>query len=500
MTFTTSSSSQSLLSSSSRQRLDTLPTIRNCQPATMGETKLRVAVVGTGMAGLVTAHLLAQDPRQRYHLTIFEKGDTLSLDSASVTLRDDDNGAIERVDLPMRAIAGGYYSNTRNMYDHLDIQYQAQRFLFAFSESKRSGRKDEEPQALSPPYFIHASNLHRLPPLPSGMSIAEHVLRMAFVLLCYAWLSFCCFFVAPHADESFGDYVRRIWLPHSFVVHYALPLMASVSTCPHEELMRFPASDIVNYKKLSHGSEHYVVVDGVRSVQSKLADGLDPRTHTQVVRVSPSGSKVQVSWRSTLDDKASLVTESFDRVVLAVSPDVVGQIFEPLREAMAKIPTIPVVNTILQRTGQRGTLSKVVSEDHTVTGSQVASQTQLITLNSRHWPKGESEALHLVDCGAVVATCPFDTANTTQILHRWDFPRVLRTTESKRVVNELMSGTPKTAGLGGKAQWTNGKDNVWLVGGWCWDGMVLLEGCVTSAMRVADDFEVRVPWRDTAKA
>lgn len=73
MTFTTSSSSQSLLSSSSRQRLDTLPTIRNCQPATMGETKLRVAVVGTGMAGLVTAHLLAQDPRQRYHLTIFEK-------------------------------------------------------------------------------------------------------------------------------------------------------------------------------------------------------------------------------------------------------------------------------------------------------------------------------------------------------------------------------------------------------------------------------------------
>lgn len=39
----------------------------------MDETKTRVAIIGTGMAGLVTAHLLAQDPRQRYHITVFEK-------------------------------------------------------------------------------------------------------------------------------------------------------------------------------------------------------------------------------------------------------------------------------------------------------------------------------------------------------------------------------------------------------------------------------------------
>ncbi|KXJ88614.1 hypothetical protein Micbo1qcDRAFT_151082 [Microdochium bolleyi] len=459
----------------------------------MDEGKIRVAIVGTGMAGLVTAHLLAQDTRQRYHLTIFEKVArpscrvtvSLSLDSASVTLRDDNTGALERVDLPMRAIAGGYYNNTRRMYDYLGIRYHAQRFLFAFSESKRSGREDEDPKALSRPYFIHASNLHQLPPRPSGMSIAEHVLRIAFVLLCYAWLSFCCFFIAPHDEESFGDYIRRTWLPSSFARHYALPLMASVSTCPHEELLRFPASDIVNYKRLSHGSEHYVVVDGVRSVQSKLAGGLNPRTHAQVVRVTPSGSKVKVSWRSTLDGKSGLVTETFDRVVLAISPDVVGRIFEPLRETMTKVPTIPVVNTILQRTGERGTLSKVESEDQSTTGNLAPAQTQLITLNSMHGLTAQTEALHLVDCGAVAATCPFDTADTTQILHRWDFPRVLRTTESKRVVNELFSKPAKVAGADDKAQWTSGQDNVWLVGGWCWDGMVLLEGCVTSAMHAS---------------
>lgn len=33
----------------------------------------RVAVVGTGMAGLATAHLLHQDPQKRYQVTVIEK-------------------------------------------------------------------------------------------------------------------------------------------------------------------------------------------------------------------------------------------------------------------------------------------------------------------------------------------------------------------------------------------------------------------------------------------
>jgi 2-polyprenyl-6-methoxyphenol hydroxylase-like FAD-dependent oxidoreductase len=32
-----------------------------------------VAVVGTGMAGLATAHLLHQDPQKRYQVTLIEK-------------------------------------------------------------------------------------------------------------------------------------------------------------------------------------------------------------------------------------------------------------------------------------------------------------------------------------------------------------------------------------------------------------------------------------------
>lgn len=43
--------------------------MKNPQPS---HTKT-VAVVGTGMAGLATAHLLHQDPQKRYQVTLIEK-------------------------------------------------------------------------------------------------------------------------------------------------------------------------------------------------------------------------------------------------------------------------------------------------------------------------------------------------------------------------------------------------------------------------------------------
>ena len=39
----------------------------------MGESRRDVAVVGTGMAGLVTAYLLHHDPQQRFRVHLLDK-------------------------------------------------------------------------------------------------------------------------------------------------------------------------------------------------------------------------------------------------------------------------------------------------------------------------------------------------------------------------------------------------------------------------------------------
>ncbi|KAJ4309755.1 hypothetical protein N0V94_008781 [Neodidymelliopsis sp. IMI 364377] len=76
---------------------------------------MRVAVVGSGMAGLVTAHLLQRDRRQRYAVKVFESGNTLSLDSASVSVQNAARTSSDRVDLPMRAFAGSFYNNLKSI-------------------------------------------------------------------------------------------------------------------------------------------------------------------------------------------------------------------------------------------------------------------------------------------------------------------------------------------------------------------------------------------------
>lgn len=146
-----------------------------------------------------------------------------------------------RVDLPMRAFAGGYYNNLKSMYSHLGIQYHNQPFLFEFAKiASRSGNQCNSPGS----YFIHASNLHKLPPRPSAIASILYWQEVVYLLACYAWFSACCFFVAPTRTEPYGaetlaEYLRRVRLPEYFIMYYLLPLISSVTTCSHEALLRF---------------------------------------------------------------------------------------------------------------------------------------------------------------------------------------------------------------------------------------------------------------------
>ena len=98
-----------------------------------------------------------------------------------------------------------------------------------------------------------------------------------------------------------------------------------------------------------------------------------------------------------------------------------------------------------------------------------------------------TEALHAMPSGVEVRTCALKVG----ALRTAGFTRTLRTLESIATVEQIMRGGEEGRGEGG---WTNGSGNVWLAEAWCSDGMVLLEGCVVSAMRIADEFGVFASW------
>ena len=453
--------------------------------------KQTVVVVGSGLAGLATAYLLNSDPCQRYSVTVLECDSNFSFDSASVSIRDEDQKTKERIDMPMRAFAQGYYNNLIRMYDYLGIRYNRQLFVYTFSKKNDSPVQRETTQN---PYFVHTSNNHKLPPIrPDGMGLFPWLLDLVYVAACYLWWSLCCFWVPPKPAthmrecESLNEYMRRIMLPRRFVVLYLVPLLASVATCTHEALLQFPARDLIEYKKQSAGGQHFRVTE-LDQVQRTLGAGLDVRFSTAVKKVEAVQRSKKVRISSTTSDGFER-EETFDHVVLAVAPGVVGKIYQPLERAMTQIPST-LVESVAQTSGMKWSpkaRESVSGEAHTLHFRTSTVQAQ-------------TESIHVYPSGAIVTTCPFnDISSAENVVKSAKFFRGLRTPRSRRIVNNIFGENMDVFRVDDKdSVWRNGDDNVWLVGGWCWDGMVLLEGCVVSAVRVAQAFDIDIPWRSTS--
>ena len=402
---------------------------------------------------------------------------------------------VDRIDLPMRAFAEGYYENLIRMYKHLGVQFRSQPFLYSFGKDLGD---EFENRSNKETYFIHSSNNHRIPPVrPSGVDLLVWLGRIIYVAFFYLWWTICCVLFPPHPAsrtdhcETLGAYVDRIKLPSTFVNYYLMPLISSVSTCTHKELLQFPAKDVTDYKLKSAGKKHYTVA-GVHAVQNKLGEVFDRNLSATVTGVeSLVGGKVQVTW---IEPGKFAQMGTYDHVILAVAPDVVGKLFKPLESAMNKIPSTIVTSFV---TGNDIAVSKDPKGIEKIDLRAKRGVREAQTINFRTSVSlGLTESHHVHPSGAIVTTCPLRGMGSQEgILRSAQFRRALRTPLSRHVVNKLFDEGNSHDLVDEKSlSWRNGDNNVWLVGGWCWDGMVLLEGCVVSAMRVARDLDVDVPW------
>lgn len=400
----------------------------------------------------------------------------------------------------MRAFAGGFYHHLIRMYDYLGINYHSQPFLFSFTRLPRHPQRETIPS----PRMIYASNFHRLPPIPRTQDLVQWMLEAAFALLCYFWFTICVFLVTPVAEdlrtgsagESLDAYLRRIHLPQTYVTVYLLPLISSVCTCSHEELLQFPASDVLDYKRRTHQQQHYVVSGGVRSVQDMLLQGLDVRLGVELTSVSPQDTGVDIQYRAPDGRQQS---EHFDLIVLAVSPDIAASLYPRLNKPLSSIPTTTVetvahtddfsIRPMLHATASSSLLSLSLGKKKSP--ATQARTTQRIHILSTHLT---TESVHEQPNSIFVTTNPIFQPDQSKVIRSARFTRVLRSPHSRMLVNSIFQD-PLKRSSSTLQSWRSGDHGVYLAGGWCWDGMVLLEGCIVSAMRIAKDLEVCIPWQ-----
>lgn len=67
------------------------------------DSRIKVAIIGSGLAGLHSAHLLSETPqlRKRFEVHVFEASNHIGLDASSITYDD------VRIDVPLRSFNAG---------------------------------------------------------------------------------------------------------------------------------------------------------------------------------------------------------------------------------------------------------------------------------------------------------------------------------------------------------------------------------------------------------
>jgi predicted NAD/FAD-binding protein len=276
--------------------------------------RMRIAVVGAGIAGLGAAWLL----KGRHEVTIFERNGRLG--GHSNTIEVESGGATLGVDTGFVVYNERNYPHLTRMFRHLGVETQPTDMSFAASVD--DGRVEYAGSDLNT-LFAQRGNLVS----PAYWGMLRDVLR--FNRDARRSLR------TGDADGlSLGAYLARGGYGTRLADHYLLPMAAAIWSCPTQTMRDFPAVGFLHFFR-NHGLLDLVdrpqwrtVVGGSRRYVERLYADLPCSAHagTPVVRVQRASSGVRVL---TADGAEHL----FDAAVLACHADEALRLIDSPRPA-----------------------------------------------------------------------------------------------------------------------------------------------------------------------
>lgn len=270
----------------------------------------RVAIIGSGIAGLSAAHHL----RGQAHITLFEAGDYFGghTHTVDVTLPGASGPTTCGVDTGFLVFNERTYPGLIALLAELGVATAASDMSFSVQVPKASGAPGLEWNgATLNTVFAQRSNLLR----PSFWSMLREILRFNQLATALAERNDDAALLQPLQDflqaHRFGERFRD---------HYLLPMLGCIWSCPTDQMLRFPVATMVRFCH-NHGliqvndrPQWHTVRGGARHYVEKIVAGIDAaRLRTPVRRIERHAQGVQVHTDSG--------SEAFDQVIVATHSD-----------------------------------------------------------------------------------------------------------------------------------------------------------------------------------
>lgn len=278
-------------------------------------TRLKLAIVGSGIAGLAVAHRL----RHHADVTLFEAGDYFGGHTHTVplTLPTEQGPVTHGVDTGFLVFNERTYPELIRLLAELGVATAASDMSFSAQIPRAvPGRPALEWSGSSlDTVFAQRANLVN----PRFWGMLRDLLR--FNRLCTA--------LAEQGRDAelmqpLGDFLQDNHFGAAFRDWYFLPMMACIWSCPTEQMLQFPVATMVRFCH-NHGliqvtgrPQWHTVAGGARHYVDKIvADIGDKRLASPVLQIRRTQGEVHVTSRH----QGRSVTERFDKLVLATHSD-----------------------------------------------------------------------------------------------------------------------------------------------------------------------------------
>ncbi len=289
---------------------------------------MKIAIVGTGIAGLTCAHVLGRrlDPGVD-EIVVFEAADRLGGHANTVVVDDPEVGPLA-IDTGFIVHNDRNYPNLVRLFDELGVPVQDTEMSFAVTD-RTTG------------FQYRATNLNTL--FADRTNLVRPTMWRMLVDIARFYRNAKRYLDAGRRDLSIGQFLDEGGYHRSFVDLHLIPMGAAVWSSDPTTFDRFPAASLLTFLR-NHGllgvgdrPQWRTNVGGSKTYVEALADTFpgDIRLGSPVTGIRRTGHGADVTVtprRSATGEAPPAVTEHFDQVILACHSD---QALELLDDATA---------------------------------------------------------------------------------------------------------------------------------------------------------------------